>query len=195
VRARRQRVSWPRPVTRRGGYTLMESIVTVAILVVIAAVMLPVLSAGGASDRLNEAESELKGLTDAVAAFFHDVTEWPGDVGDLVNPIGGGDQDVCGRGYSGGERNGWAGPYLTVAIPAGGLDVGIGTVRSDFIRLVEAPYTLLGIVVDNVEVGDAVALDEMVDADGDPNAGTIRWTTPPVGGQVTLTWYIPITPC
>lgn len=189
MRARRQRL------IGRGGYTLIETLVTVALLVVIATIMLPVLSAGGASNRLNQADSELKGLTDAIASFFRGVTEWPGDVEDLVSPIGGGDQDVCGRGYSGGERNGWVGPYLNVAIPAGGLDVGIGTVRPDFAHVDAGEYDLLGIVVDNVEVGDAMALDDMVDADGDAAGGTIQWTTPPVGGQVTLTWYIPITPC
>jgi len=178
-----------------GGYTLLETLVTIALLVVIATTIYPVLAAGGAADRLNQADRDLKGLTDAVAAFFSHVTEWPGDVEDLVSPIGGGDQDVCGQGYSGGERNGWAGPYLSVALPAGGLDVGIGTVRPDFTHVDAGAYDLLGIVVNNVEVGDAMALDDMVDADGDPNAGTIQWSTPPVGGVVTLTWYLPITPC
>lgn len=46
-----------------------------------------------------------------------------------------------------------------------------------------------------VEKGDAVALDEMGDADGDPAAGTVQWITPPVAGQVTLTGYMSISPC
>lgn len=180
---------------RRAGYTLIETLVTVALLVVIATIMLPVLSAGGSADRLNQADSDLKEMTDAIAAFFSTVAEWPGDVEDLVSPIGGGDQDLCGQGYSGGERNSWAGPYLSIALPAGGLDVGIGIVRSDFVHVDAGEYDLLGIVVDDVEEADALALDDMVDADGDPNAGTVQWTTPPVGGAVVVRWYMPITPC
>ena len=194
MRPGRQRLTSPH-LAGRPGYTLMETIVTVALLTVIAAIMLPVLYAGGAAERLNEADDELKGLTDAVAGFFAGVTEWPGDLEDLVSPIGGGDQDICGQGYSGGERNGWVGPYLSVAVPAGGLDVGIGTVQPTFSFVDAGEFDLLGLVVDNVEVGDAMALDDMVDADGSSTQGTIRWTTPPAGGQVTLTWFIPITTC
>lgn len=183
------------PDPGRRGYTLVETLVTVAILVVLAAVLLPALSAGGASDRLYEADAELKGLTDGIAAFFSDVGEWPGDMDDLVSPIVGGDSDICGQGYSGGERNGWAGPYLTTVVPAGGLDVGIGVARTTFTHVDAGDYDLLGIVVDGVEEDDAVALNEMVDADGDPAAGTVQWSTPPVAGQVVLTWYMPINPC
>jgi prepilin-type N-terminal cleavage/methylation domain-containing protein len=177
------------------GYTLLETLVTVAILVVIATIIYPVVAAGGADRRLNQADRELKGLTDATSAFHRDVGTWPATVEDLVNPITGGDQDVCGGRYNGGERNRWNGPYLNVALPAGGLDIGIGTVRPDFIRVDAGAYDLLGIAVENVEIGDARALDDVVDADGDPNAGTVRWTTPPVGGVVMLTWYLPITSC
>ncbi len=182
-------------MTGRRGYTLIETLVTVALLAVIATIMLPVLSAGGAAERLNTADDQLKTLTNAVAAFYTDVTEWPSALDALVSPIGGGSSDLCGQVYNGSERNSWNGPYLTQAIPAGGLDVGIGTVRPAFAHADAGEFDLLGIVVDNVEVGDASALDDMVDGDGDANAGTVRWTTPPVGGQVTLTWFIPITPC
>ncbi|MFO7894342.1 MAG: prepilin-type N-terminal cleavage/methylation domain-containing protein [Longimicrobiales bacterium] len=178
----------------RSGYTLIEVLVTVALLTVIAVVVVPILARQGAADRVARADTELKGITDALDVFAEDVGEWPPSLTQLVTPLVSGDQDICGTAYNGGERDRWTGPYLSRPVAGGGLPVGIGMVATSFTLSPGADIDFLHLTVTGVEEGDALELDARVDGDGDASAGTVRWTAAG-NGQVTVTWRIPIHPC
>lgn len=176
------------------GYTLIEVLVTVALLTVIAVVVVPILTRQGAADRVHRADTELKVITDALDAFAEDVGEWPPSLSQLVTPLVAGDQDICGAAYNGGERDRWAGPYLSRPVASGGLPVGIGTATTNFTLASGTDIDFLHLTVTGVEEGDAIELNARVDGDADPSAGTVRWATAG-SGQVTVTWRIPIHPC
>ena len=177
-----------------GGYTLIEVLVAVALLVVIATIVVPVWTRSRATERVDRADRELKALTDALDTFADEVGEWPASLAQLVTPIQAGDADVCGQAYNGGERASWAGPYLSRPVGASGVPVGVGTAAPELTRFDSGEIDYIGVAVDGVELGDVEALDRQVDGDGDPGSGTVRWTAAG-GGQVTLTWMIPIPAC
>lgn len=181
-------------LVRRGGYTLVEVLVTLAVLVVISAILVPVMWSGGTSARIDAADTALQDVTDAIDGFRDDVGKWPPGLSQLVFPLTTGMTDLCGSGYTGGERNSWAGPYLIQTIPAGGLPVGIGTLQTGFTYQFISGRPYIALTVTGVEENDAVALDDQVDGDGSASAGTVRWSAP-VNGVVTLTWMLPGTTC
>lgn len=165
-----------------------------AILTVIAVIMTPILTRQRAADRVARADTELKAVTDALDAFAENVGEWPPSLTQLVTPIVAGNQDICGNNYVGGERDGWAGPYLSRPVAGGGLPVGIGTVATTFTLSSGTDIDFIHLTINDVEEGDAIALDARVDGDDDPNGGTVRWTAAG-SGQVTVIWRIPVHPC
>lgn len=194
MRPRRKRVagSVPRSAAR-GGYSLMEAMVAIALFTIIAVVLLPVLFTASSIERLDQADATLKEITDAIAAFHADVDRWPSSMPQLVSAIAAGDRDLCDAAY-GGRRTQWDGPYLRRALPADGLPVGIGTAQHEFAFMAGTTIDYLRVVVTGVEPGDAIALDDMIDGDGGQTTGTVQWSDP-VGVVVTLYWTIPITKC
>lgn len=178
----------------RPGYTLIEVLVTLALLVVLAVIVVPVLARERAAERVDRADVELKTITDAADAFADDVGEWPASLTQLVFPLVAGDVDVCGATYSVGERGRWAGPYLSRSVAAGGLPVGIGLVASTLTVTPGGDIDYLVLTVGEVEESDVLGLDAQVDDDADPGAGTVRWAAAG-SGQVTVSWMIPMTAC
>lgn len=176
------------------GYTLVEVLVTVALLVAIATVVFPVVLSGRSRERVDRAEEELKTLTDALVRFSETVEEWPVSLSQLVVPLASGDRDICGTEYNGGERTSWSGPYLSRQPAAGGLPVGIGRVTPSFGRTAGSGIDYLVVTVQDVESDDATALEARIDGDDDPTTGAVRWT-PAGSGRVTVQWMVPIPAC
>jgi prepilin-type N-terminal cleavage/methylation domain-containing protein len=194
MRARRERVRRrPRDPAHRPGYSLIEVLVTISLFTVIAVILLPVLFTSSTGERLDKADEDLKEITDALAAFYADVGRWPGAMTQLVSPIAGGDQDICGNTY-GGRRTRWAGPYLQKVLPAGGLPVGVGTALDTFEHGVGPTIDYLRIVVTDVAGSDALALDHSIDGSDGAASGTVQWAGV-TSGVVTLYWTVPITRC
>lgn len=180
----------------RTGFSLIEILAALAIAVVVAALVAPGIAASLDRARISRGLDSLEAVRDAVLAFEDDVREYPGTVSQLVDALGGGDTDICGNTYTGGERNRWAGPYLDRLLPASGLPVGVGTVADAFVLYVQGgDVDWLAIETDSVEEADALELDDQVD-DGDGlAAGTLQWTVPDADGLVTLSFIIPIPAC
>lgn len=184
------------PVRGPCGFTLIEMLVTLAIAVILAAVVVPGVVRSLDRTRLDTGQSSLESIASAIAAFNSDIGEYPPTMSQLLNPLVAGDQDICGSNYNGGERNAWAGPYITRDLPTGGLPIGIGKVRDAFLVLTAAGgIDYLTIVADSVEAADALALDNRIDGDNSQGTGTIRWTNPDANGFVIFGYCIPFPDC
>lgn len=174
------------------GFTLVELLVVLAVLVILAAVIVPHAVRSADRARIEAAATSLANVSSAIKNFGDDVQELPGDLRHLVEPLIAGQRDCTGAVYSATERNRWAGPYLDRLVPATGLPVAIGTALLPIV-----PDTATGrarIEVANVLEEDAIALDQLVDGDGSRSSGTVRWTTPDPRGMVTLYYQTPF-PC
>jgi prepilin-type N-terminal cleavage/methylation domain-containing protein len=194
---------------RRPGFTLIEQLVALALILIIGAAAVPQVIAAVDRARIDRAADSLRGMVEATTAFNRDVkahntlTPFPGKLTHLTTQIpavSGAELTICGAQYDAGHAARWQGPYLDRVIPPGGLPVGIGTVRNELSAITASGGTMLTFVIDDVSAEDALALNARVDGDeGDPESarlgGTVRWTEPDLEGKVTLHYLRPVPTC
>lgn len=181
---------------RRAGFTLVEVIVTILVIVVLGAVMLPNLLGPVDRARVDQAIESLDAFNDAMTTARDDNQDWPGRLSHLAWPITTSDTNICGDTYAQGKVNNWAGPYLDRNVPASGVPIGIGVAQDSLVRqVISGQDGYLIIQVTGVTEEDAEAVNREFDADGDPAGGSIRWTAPDASGLVRLDFYRPIRGC
>lgn len=185
---------WAGPVAR-GGFTVVEVLVALAITALLGALVVPAILASVDRARVDAAEESLGAIADAVNLFADRVQEHPRQMTQLVIPITTGMTDICGGAYTNGDVGQWGGPYLDRAIPSAGVPIGIGTVQNTFTsRADPSGIDYLQPVVNGVLVEDAQALDNRVDGGDGINSGAIRWTVTG-GGFATVFYLIPYPDC
>lgn len=179
------------------GFSLVEVLVGLAIMVVIATVVTPNLVAVMDKARLDRAIASLENFSDAVDRFERDVNSYPANLAQLSAPISTADSDLCGASYPEGHVQKWAGPYLNRVVPSTGVPVAIGTVLTDLSRVDDGHGNsgLLQFTIPRVTEEDAVAVNRRVDGDDSSAANAIRWTAPDGEGLVTLTFVKPVKGC
>ncbi|MBA3645097.1 MAG: prepilin-type N-terminal cleavage/methylation domain-containing protein [Gemmatimonadaceae bacterium] len=108
---------------RRKGFTLIEVLVTVVVIGVLAAVVIPAVTAQVGAGDSSRVTSDLNNLRTAIENFDIAVRQFPGDVDDLVNLPGISassgpqlDADLNRTTYVG--ANGWKGPYMETSLPS-----------------------------------------------------------------------------
>lgn len=176
------------------GFTLIEVLVALAILVVLGALIVPSIIATVDRSRIDGAEESLEAIADAIDLFADQVDEYPASLSQLVVPITGGDTDVCGATYNAGEQNRWSGPYLDRALAGSGVPVGVGTAADAFSVLTDASgIDYLQVVVQDVLPEDAEALDRRIDDSDGQSVGAFRWAA--AGDYVTAYYLIPFPDC
>jgi prepilin-type N-terminal cleavage/methylation domain-containing protein len=168
--------------TNRRGFTLPEVLVTVAIIAVLAAIVVPAVT-----QQVNKGDApaflgSVSSLRTAVASFAADVRKLPGELSQLGNIIvATTDEDLAatrdgGVGYTASVVTRWRGPYESSGAAVGVLPVGMGWETED--DLVDS---LRYVVVTLVKQGapattaDAVELDAAVDGANGATTGIIRW--------------------
>jgi prepilin-type N-terminal cleavage/methylation domain-containing protein len=178
-------------MTRRQGFTLIEVIVWIAVLTILAATLTPALLAVVDAERRDRAMTLLTRIDSAVTAFDGDVNMYPSSITQMLEGIGGGDQDLCGTRYKNSDARKWEGPYVHMVPGPNGLPIVIGYVADAFAYQVIGGTPYLRITITDVLEEDAEALDaagEAVDGDLGANAGVYRWGAPDADGFVTLTY-------
>lgn len=183
----------------RRGFTFIELIVGLAIMIMIATAVTPVVLDSLDDARVSTAVSSLTALSDALDAFEEDVKEHPGALRQLAEPIEASQLNVCDLEYRSGPGKGgteeWEGPYLDRSVPATGLPVGVGTALDEITRAgdrTRGGYMIVTIV--EVSPDDAVALDGELDGGDGGSGGAIRWAA--MGsGSMTIEYYKPSPRC
>jgi prepilin-type N-terminal cleavage/methylation domain-containing protein len=186
---------------RRTGFTLVEVIVALAVLLILAAVAIPQIGGYVDQKRIESTASQLVIVRDALyltgTGFRQVIQANASELSHLSSPITAADDDSCGNAFSTAERNRWpnGGPFVNFVIDAtSGMATPIGLANN---ALVRAPTTAttgvtnrLRITWTNASLADAEALDLYVDGAAGWNAGTVQWT-PQAGtnGVVTTLYY------
>ncbi len=110
---------------RSKGFTLIEVLVTVVVIGVLAAVVIPAVTAQVSAGDSSRVISDLNNVRTGIENFDIAVRQYPGDVDDLVNSPGTAtstgsgatiDADISGALYPSG--NSWSGPYMETALPS-----------------------------------------------------------------------------
>jgi general secretion pathway protein G len=184
--------------TRRRAFTLPEVLVTVTIVAVLAAVVVPaVLNQVSKGDTAGLA-GDVGALRAAITSFTTDTRHYPARIEDLINKPSSGDLDLLGQAYGQTAVNAWKGPYFptsqTVNSASNYTTTAYGLVIDDdfeapstsngnFITLVftNTPSAANLATIDRLfdsgdgSVGDASVLNGCSTGNGS-NSGAIRWT-------------------
>ncbi len=98
---------------RKTGFTLAEVLVTIAILAIMAAVLLPALNNQLTKGDTSRISSDLTNLRSGVQAFFSDIRQYPGSTDQLVTPLNASSTDILGKSYQPSAISAWKGPYIS----------------------------------------------------------------------------------
>lgn len=194
------------PRTQQRGFMLLEVVVAIAIILLLAAIITPVLLGALDTARVEQAKNMLANVAAGLQAFDNDIgsgagppadrSEYPLQLTHLVTPITTAQSNVCARAYDATDVGEWNGPYFTQSIPPSGLKTAIGTINNTTVLL---SSTLMALRIPNVTWEDAVALNEMVDGDGATASGSptgsVRFGAADVNGLVTVDYPVPIQSC
>lgn len=190
----------------RGGFTIVELLVTLAIVIALAVVVTPSIVGARDTGRVVSSAQWLEDIANAIhnpdstaGSFKADIVRYPGALDHLTRYIQETDANSCGITYRPGDviPNKWKGPYLNRVIDASGFPIGIGVVRNQLTRDDDRTVrnSILRIHVEGVHMEDARALDERVDLSDGRTNGTVRWGDADPEGFVLLDYLMNVSGC
>ena len=167
---------------KRTGFTLPEVLVTVAIVSVLAAIVVPTVTNQISKGDESRFQTTISNLRTAITAFVSDTRRFPSAVSHTFNAITG-QNDLFGATY-GTAASRWRGPYMSGALPLGdSLDLGLAYMRD---ALVDSSLTTgtTGYVIATLTfggttftLGQVARLDTLIDAANGFDAGILQWPT------------------
>jgi prepilin-type N-terminal cleavage/methylation domain-containing protein len=95
------------------GFTLAEVLVTIAIIAIMAAVLLPALNNQLTKGDTSRISSDLTNLQSGIQAFFSDIRQYPKTTGELVSPLTASSTDFNGNVFQPSAISAWKGPYVS----------------------------------------------------------------------------------
>ena len=171
---------------RRSGFTLAEVLVTLAIIAVMAAVLLPALNSQLSKGDTGRLESDFTNLQTGVQAFVSDVHRYPATIAQLTTALSGTPADLLGASIPSTLVAKWKGPYI-------GRDVGVGNtaggvISSTFTSVAGTNgVNYLSVTVTGITPGDFANIENVLDegvTGASSTTGSIRYNS----GSSTLTF-------
>jgi general secretion pathway protein G len=163
---------------RRRGFTLPEVLVTVTIVAVLAAVVVPaVLNQVDKGDDAAEGQ-DIIAIRTAVTTFVSDTRKFPGRLTDLgvdtLNTVG---DDVDGVDYGTLGHNTYKGPYINIGSPLKVSPSGI-KFRNDLIVVTNQVCMQDTVIATAAGAtrAQALHLESLLEATSDSLAGVVRWS-------------------
>src|SRR5687767_1546635 len=198
---------------RRAGFSLVELVVALAVILILAAVALPNLTGYLDQKRIDATATQLFAIRDALynttagaVAFNQNVGSTnAGRLSELSSPIISGDasyatgtDDSCGGTFSVPQRNAWVtfGPFTTYTSErTTGMMFPIGMAEDSLTRVPNSNNPGdLRLNFRSVDLDDAAMLDETIDGTTNGwNAGRVQWTPQNgLNGIVTMYYFVTI---
>ncbi len=192
--------------SRRRGFSILEVMISVAIIVTLAVVIVPGIDLLIDKTRFDLIENQLRKIEDGIVNFRNKTTTNPGRLFHLSRPITSADSSPCGL-YSNQEVSAWAGtpptggPYVNEVFPDGPFRIGtFGTAQPVLTRDPTTQggtqrFAFLSYKITGVTRTDAVEINERIDGSADLNSstvenltGTVQWGAADAEGFVTSTY-------
>lgn len=164
---------------RKGGFTLPEVLVTVAIVSVLAAIVVPTVTSQIARGDETKLTTSITNIRTGITAFVSDTRRFPRRVSHLFNPITG-QNDLSGTAFGATVAGRWRGPYVSGALTIGdSLEMSLAFMRDSLVdsNLVSGTSghiiaSLMGVTTQ----ANAARLDTLIDGGNGFDAGILQWT-------------------
>ena len=156
----------------RRGFTLAEVLVTLAIVAIMAAVLLPALNSQISKGDVGRLASDLTNIQTAAQAFVSDVHRYPANITQLTASAG--TTDINGASIPSALTAKWKGPYLSRDVVT---NTGAGgTIQNTFTISTSGTISYLTVQVTNIATADAANIDAILDEGGTSSSttGSIR---------------------
>lgn len=143
------------------GFTLAEVLVTLSIIAIMAAVLLPALNSQIGKGDAGRVASDLTNIQTGAQAFLSDVHRYPGSLAHLTTAITGSQTDILSAAYPSTLVAKWKGPYLQKdAISPSG----IGTFTQTFGTTQGTNLiNYLSVSLTNVSAADFARIEDLLD--------------------------------
>ncbi|HKJ92961.1 MAG TPA: prepilin-type N-terminal cleavage/methylation domain-containing protein [Longimicrobiales bacterium] len=169
------------PCTARRGFTLVEVVVTLIILAILVAAILPTVASQVDDAEPTRAANDVTSIATGIRLFHLNIRpQYPQDLEDLVNVITTtGDQNVDGVAYATKDSTNWKGPYIEASIPTTGgtVSTAYNALIGDTLRLFESAANLpsnnvgftaanadfLAIQVDSLSLAEFTNINKVID--------------------------------
>jgi len=190
----------------RGAFTVLEILISLALIAVMAAVLVPSLMTRVRDARTSALAQTLFTLGQALFEYKKAVTAYPPTLDLLSTKPLSTSTDACGVTQIGNTNaNNWRGPYVSRVLVTGGVNIGDATI-SNTLRVQTGPPRILFIDVAAVEAASTTDLEAQFDGTtaNPATTGAIQYTTaaiPATGvpaapaGTFNVSYGIPISGC
>lgn len=169
---------------RRTGFTLPEVLVTVAIVAILAAVVVPTVTNQISKGDDANLTSNVASLRTGITAFVSDVRKFPSRLQHLLTQPVATDDDVTGGDYGTLAVSRWRGPYQTGSLRAAaataadsvliGLAYAVDSLSDT--SFTPAGNGYVGLTLGGVASASAAAhIDSLIDGGTGQTAGNLRW--------------------
>lgn len=176
----------------RGGFTLPEVLVTIAIVATLAAVLLPALNNQLSKGDAGRLTSDIVAVQTAIGAFTSDVRRYPRLLTDLKTRPSSTADDILNNDYTAQLVAKWRGPYLSKDLTDSDLPTGYGAeILGTFTSSTYNGIQYVTISVSSLTEAEFSNIDQIIDETANSSTGQLRFS---VSGTVgTATFYaVPI---
>lgn len=171
------------------GFTLAEVLVTLALIALLAAVLLPTVAGQILKGDSSRVTQDIEAVRSGMEQFLADVHRYPGKYSDLAKLITTSNTDINGATYPSGLVSKWGGPYVTKdtsnAVVPTGFGANITNVFTKTLHTNGVNYVTVSIT--GIDSLDFYRLDAAFEGTADSTKGRLRWS-----GGTTKYLAIPI---
>ena len=158
---------------RRNGFTLPEVLVTVAIVAILAAVVVPAVTQQISKGEDGQITGGLQGVITGVTSYSADVRRYPLFLSDLSTTPATGDSTPGGV-LTDAEVARWRGPYMQTEVDsAGTLSLGLLSGKDHFWK--DGTFLAMTVATSNADSARVVHVDSIVDGGDGLTDGKVRW--------------------
>lgn len=174
---------------RRIGFTLAEVLVTIAIIAIMAAVLLPAVNSQLSKGDTSRIASDLTNLQSGIQAFVSDIRRYPSTTTQLLNALTG--SDINGDTYPSSTISAWKGPYVSRDVLAN--TGGRASISSTFATISQSSTNFLSFSISPITTKQFEALEAVFDegttATTSSTVGIVRYSS---GSQILNFLAMPI---
>lgn len=184
---------------RRAGFTVMEVLVALVILVTLTAIMLPAVVTNISTANSTNLAANLKTINTAIMQYRENTGRYPLQLTQLITRPTTSSLDACSFTLPSSSVAAWSGPYIGLSIGANGIQSGDAVIsnnlqRNPLVSTSSTPNGVLQLSVGSVTGANATDVEGVFDTGNDLDHGTITWI-PTTGVIGTLTFAIPVRGC